>query len=99
MHRSASLHAFAADMKLGFRSLRRTPGFTLLAALTLALGIGGTVTVFAAVHAAFLKPLPYPEEQAMVRVFQRSQRSTRVAVGPSRTGRLRFGMVMSSHFV
>jgi hypothetical protein len=80
MMRSASVHAFVADMKLGFRSLRRTPGFTVLAALTLALGIGGTITVFAAVHAAFFKPLPYPEEQAMVRIFQRNQRALRVSV-------------------
>ncbi|HEX5217830.1 MAG TPA: ABC transporter permease [Vicinamibacterales bacterium] len=80
MMRSASVHAFVADMKLGFRSLRRTPGFTVLAALTLALGIGGTITVFAAVDAAFFKPLPYPEEQAMVRIFQRNQRALRVAV-------------------
>jgi hypothetical protein len=51
-----------------FRSLRRAPGFTITAVLTLALGIGTSVALFTAVRAVFLKPLPYPHADRLVAV-------------------------------
>ena len=54
------------DLRYAARSLRRTPGFTVAAVLTLTLGIGATTAIFAVVDAALLKPLPYPDADRMV---------------------------------
>jgi hypothetical protein len=53
-----------------WRSLRHTRGFSALTIVTLALGLGGTTTMFAAVNAAFLRPLPYPGERELVKIYQ-----------------------------
>jgi len=57
------------DLAHTVRGLFRTPAFTMVAVLTLAIGIGGTVTMFTFVHAAYLRPLPYPDAESLVRVF------------------------------
>jgi hypothetical protein len=54
------------DLRFGLRSLRRNPGFTLLAVTVLALGIGATSAIFSVVNSVLLRPLPYPDAGRIV---------------------------------
>jgi putative ABC transport system permease protein len=56
------------DLRFAMRSLCRTPGFTSIALLVIAVGIGVNTAVFSVVDAVLLKPLTYPDPQTLVRV-------------------------------
>lgn len=75
------MDALGRDFRLAIRSLFRAPGFTTVAVLTLAVGIGATTLMFTTVNAAFLQPLPF-ESDGLARLWQVSQRSTTVRVAP-----------------
>src|SRR5271163_3246678 len=70
------LEKFLRDLRYGFRTLTRSPGFALTAILVMALGIGATTALFTIVRAVLLKPLPFRDPDKLVMVYEHFRSST-----------------------
>ncbi|MGZ5004626.1 MAG: ABC transporter permease, partial [Chthoniobacterales bacterium] len=62
------------DLKFAIRSLLKRPGFTFVAIITLALGMGAATAIFSVVDAVLLRPLPYPQQERLVEIRELDER-------------------------
>ena len=74
------LSGLGHDLRYGFRTLRKSPAFTAVAMLALALGIGANTAIFTVVNSVLLRPLPYPDPGRLLQVYETSAEFSRSSV-------------------
>jgi predicted permease len=82
MRQTQYLDNFVQDLRYAVRMLGKSPAFTVVIVLTLALSIGANSAIFSVVDGVLLKPLPYPQAERIARVFYRSTSYAKFPVNP-----------------
>ena len=83
MRRTNPVETIAADLRYAIRSLRRTPAFTAIVVLTLALSIGANSAIFSVIQGVLLRPLPYPQPDRLVRIYFQSDTQPKFPLNPN----------------
>jgi predicted permease len=76
------MHTILHDVRYALRLLRQSPGFTATAVLTLALSIGASTAIFSAVQGVLMSPLPYPDPDRLVRLFEEAPTTPHFPMAP-----------------